>query len=54
MDNRPQISVYKYGDLKVMLVSNGHTISQVLEAFENVLRGSGFHFRGQLDFCEEE
>lgn len=33
---------------------NSGSLDQVLEEFENFLRGSGFYFRGQLDFIDEE
>lgn len=49
-----QISIYKYNGLKVMLVTNEHSIPDVLEAFEYVLRGQGFHFKGNLGVVDEE
>ena len=52
MDNLDTINIFKANGLKVMLVTNGHTIDEVLEAFENVLRGSGFHFTGTLTIEE--
>lgn len=48
-----EISIYKYEDLKVMLVTNGHLIEEILPAFENVLKGSGFNFNGHLDIVED-
>ena len=33
---------------------NSGSLDQVLEEFEHFLRGSGFYFRGQLDFIDEE
>ena len=48
------ISIYKHDGLKVMLVTEGHDINDVLYAFENVLRGSGFYLKGNLEVVEEE
>ena len=53
MENLNIISIYKADGLKVMLVTNGHSINDVLEAFENVLRGSGYFFKGNLVIDEE-
>ena len=50
---KPAIAIYKYNDLKIMLVTDGHTIEQCLEAFENVLRGSGYVFDGHIDIIDE-
>lgn len=46
------VSIYKYDGLKVMLVTSEHTLEEVLEAFENVLRGSGFYFDGHLEITK--
>ena len=51
---KPTISIYKYDGLKVMLVTEHHAIPEILEAFEYVLRGSGFSPKGSLDFIDEE
>jgi hypothetical protein len=29
-------------------------LPEVLQGFEQFLRGSGYHFRGELDFCSDE
>ncbi len=52
--DKSTISIYKHDNLKVMLVTNEHTLSDCLRAFENVLKGSGFCFDGELDIVEEE
>jgi|ETNvirnome_2_300_1030623.scaffolds.fasta_scaffold00786_12 hypothetical protein len=49
-----QIAIYKYGGLKVMLVTNENTIDEVLQAFEYVLKGSGFYINGHLYIVEGE
>ncbi len=49
-----QMSLYKAMGMTVMLRTQGHTISEVLEGFENVLRGQGYVFDGRLDIVEEE
>ena len=49
---KPTIAIYKHDGLKVMLVTNEHTVEEVLEAFENVLRGSGFYV-GHLEITDE-
>jgi len=54
MNNANTIAIYKYNGLKVMLVTDEHTIEDVLHAFENVLKGSGFYFDGDLTIAEEE
>ncbi len=54
IEPKPTISIYKHGDLKVMLVTNGHTTDEVLEAFDNVLSGSGFSPPGELIFDEDD
>jgi len=48
-----QTSIYKNKRLKVMLVTDGHTVDDCLEAFENVLRGQGFHLKGHIEIVEE-
>lgn len=40
--------------LKVMLVVGGHSIEDVLQAFEAVLRGATYCFDGHLDIVEDE
>lgn len=39
---KPVISTYKHDGLKITLQTNQHHLHEVLEAFEHVLRGSGF------------
>ena len=48
------ICIYKDRGLKVMLVSKEESLTTVLEAMENVLRGIGYSFEGHLDIVEEE
>ena len=50
---KPTISIYKHGELKVMLVTEENTVDEILEAFENVLRGSGFHLKGHITIEED-
>ncbi len=50
----PITTIYKHDGLKVMLVTNGHTLDQVLEAFDNAVKGSGYYPKGELDYREEE
>lgn len=52
MDSKT-VSVYKVGDLKVMLVTNGHGLDDVLDALDNVVRGSGYYPAGTLQYVEE-
>ena len=40
--------------LKVMLVVCGHSIEDVLQAFEAVLRGATYCFNGHLEIVEDE
>ncbi len=47
------ISIYKHDGLKVMLVTNGHTIDDVLHAFTCVLKGSGFYPKGEVVIEED-
>ena len=47
------VAIYKHNGLKVMLVTIDHDLSEILEAFENVLKGAGFSFKGTLDFVED-
>lgn len=47
-------SSYEYDGLVVRLTTKEHTLSEILEAFENVLRGQGYCFKGILDFIDEE
>lgn len=46
----PQYSEYQFGSLKVTLTTQGHTLSDILEAFEYVLKGQGYSWKGGLDF----
>jgi len=48
------VSIYKHDGLKVMLVTDQHTIDEVLDAFTNVLRGSGYYFDGEVDITDYE
>jgi hypothetical protein len=47
-------SVYQYDGLKVVLETNGQTIEDVLNAFEFVLKGSGFCFNGNITIEDSE
>lgn len=49
----PQVSEYSYEGLHVKLETSGHTIDEVLEAFENVLRGQGYCFKGNIQIIDE-
>jgi len=42
---KPVKSSYEHDGLKMTLETDQHTISDVLEAVEHVLRGSGFFFK---------
>lgn len=37
-----------------MLVTDQHTMDEVLDAFTNVLRGSGYYFDGEVDITDYE
>jgi len=41
-------------DAKRTVQFNSDSLGTIIEEFENFLRGCGFHFRGQLDFIDEE
>lgn len=49
MKKNESVSIYKADGIKVMLVTEiGVTLEDALSAFENVLRGQGYHFKGNL------
>lgn len=54
MDIPPTITIYKREGIKVMLVTAGHTLPEVLEVLELAIKGHGYGFEGSLDFVEEE
>ena len=54
MENDNVVSIYKYGDLKVMLVTNQHTLDEVLDAVDNAIRGGGYFPAGTLQYVEED
>lgn len=47
-------SSYEHDGLKVTLQCDQNTIEDVLSAFENVLYGAGFRFKGHLEIVEDE
>jgi hypothetical protein len=51
---KPVKSSYEHDGLKMTLETNQHCISDVLEAVENVLRGSGFCFRGNIEVVDPD
>jgi len=51
---KPVKSSYEHDGLKMTLETDQHTISDVLEAVENVLRGSGFFFKGNIEIVDQD
>jgi hypothetical protein len=47
-------SSYKHGELTITMVTRGHNLSDVIEAFECALRGHGFYYNGKLEIVEDE
>jgi len=41
-------------DAKRTVQFNSGSLGTIIEEFENFLRGCGFHFRGQLDFIDDD
>lgn len=41
-------------DAKRTIQFNSDSLGSVIEEFENFLRSCGFHFRGQLDFVDDD
>lgn len=50
----PQTSSYEYEGLKIVLTTQDHSLSDVLEAVEYVLRGQGYSVDGHLDVVKED
>lgn len=50
----PVRSSFSYKGLVVNLEITQHVIDDVLEAFENVLRASGYSFDGHLEIVNED
>ena len=50
----PIHSTFEHNRLKVTLTVDEHTVSEVLEAFTNVLRGAGYFLKGDVIIDEEE
>jgi hypothetical protein len=42
------------GELKISMTTDGHTLTQAVQMFQDVLRGCGYYFEGNLDFVDEE
>lgn len=49
-----QTSTYECQGLRIILTTSEHTISDVLEAVEYVLRGQGYFFNGHVGIVDEE
>jgi len=50
MDELPvAVGMHEYGQLSVRITTQGHTISEVVEAFECALRGAGYSFDGNFE-----
>lgn len=49
-----QLSRYEYEGLKVELETDMHTLGEILEAVEYVLRGQGYFFDGNLAVVKED
>jgi len=47
-------STYEHNGLKVILITEDNTLEEVIDAFENVLRGSGYFYEGHLDLIRRE
>lgn len=47
-------SSHSYDGLKVTLKVDGHSIEDVVQAFEAVLRGCTYSFDGHLELVEDE
>jgi hypothetical protein len=48
------LSSFEHDGLKVTLECTEHNISQILQAFHNVLRGAGFSPMGELEYVDSE
>jgi len=54
MDELPiSVGMHEYGTLNVRIATQGHTISEVVAAFECALRGAGYCFDGHFELEEE-
>ena len=51
---KPVKSSYEHDGLKMTLEIDQHDIYDVLEAVENVLRGSGFVFEGKIEIVDPD
>lgn len=51
---KPVKSSYEHDGLKITLETDEHTIPDVLKAVENVLRGSGFFFKGNIEIVDPD
>lgn len=50
-----QTSMYDDGNgLRITLETNQHTVDEVLDGVENVLRGQGYVLKGYIDVVKEE
>lgn len=54
MESLRTVSIVKQNGVKVMLVTNGSELSEVLLAVEQAIRGAGFNPDGNLEFVEDE
>lgn len=50
---KDQISTYEMDGLKVILITRGHTLTDVLEGMRNVIVGQGYHPEGTLEFVKD-
>jgi hypothetical protein len=54
MDDMPTVEgFHKCGNLMVHVKSQGHTIQEMIDAFECALRGAGYCFDGHFELVEE-
>ena len=50
MDEMPiSVGLHETGTLSVRITTQGHTINEVVEAFECALRGAGYCFDGHFE-----
>ena len=55
MDDMPIVTGKHSCDLlSVEIVTQGHTVQDVVDAFESALRGAGYFFDGHFELVEDE
>lgn len=53
-DEVVQTSSYKFRGLELTLRTDGHSISDILQAVEYTLRGQGYSFTGHIELVSDE